>query len=309
MKLTLGTRGSALALAQARWVTAELRRRQPGLEVAEEILHTRGDKVLDVPLSQVGGKGLFTKELDSAILDRRIDFAVHSLKDLPTDIAPGLVVAAIPVREDPRDVAVVRGGERLDALPRGARVGTSSLRRQAQLRAAWPALVCADVRGNVDTRLRKLDAGEYDALLLAHAGLRRLGLAGRVTEVLAPERMLPATGQGCLAIVACADAEAILERLRSLHDEATARCARAERALLARLEGGCQIPAGALAEPQGEGRLRLRAVVASLDGARVLRAEAAGPDADPDSLAQVVYTALERQGATDLVRELRAATH
>ncbi|MBI5367287.1 MAG: hydroxymethylbilane synthase [Planctomycetes bacterium] len=305
MKLTLGTRGSALALSQSRWVVSELIRLTPGLEVGEEIVRTRGDVVHDVPLAKVGGKGLFTKELDLALLARRVDFAVHSLKDLPTEMEPGLAIACHPPRVDARDVVVARGLKSLSALPAGSRIGTGSLRRQAQLRAGWPALTPAEIRGNVDTRLRKLDEGLYDAVLLAHAGLLRLGLAGRVTEILAPELMLPATGQGCLVVVARADDRATVDVCRRLHDESTARCVAAERSVLAALQGGCQIPAGAYAEPVGSGEMLLRALVASLDGARIVRAEARGPAGDPGSLALRVQIELARQGAMELVKGLR----
>ena len=259
--ITIGSRGSQLALWQSRWVAAELERR--GFSTSLEIIKTTGDRITGVPLSQVGGKGLFTKELEEALLAGSIDIAVHSLKDMPTELPEGLTLAATPVREDPRDALI---GGALAQLPHGARVGTSSLRRSAQLRHARPDLVIESVRGNLDTRLRKLDEGQYDAILLAAAGLRRLGWADRIAELLPIEIMCPAAGQGALAIEALAHGSpGSLAACRALEDAATRAAITAERATLAELGGGCQVPIGAYASVDGD-TLQLRALVADPTG-------------------------------------------
>ena len=261
--LTIGSRGSQLALWQAHHIEACLQ--ALGVETRLEIIKTTGDKITDVPLAQVGGKGLFTKEIEEALLDGRIDLAVHSLKDLPTVLPDGLAIAAIPERELPFDALV---GVTLAELKQGARVGTSSLRRAAQLKRLRPDLVIENIRGNLDTRLRKLDEGSYDAILLAAAGLRRLGWADRITELLAPDVMCPAVGQGALAIETLASSEAY-EICRQLDHEPTRVAVTAERALLAALGGGCQVPIGAHAEV-ADGRVRMRALIAHPDGSDVV---------------------------------------
>jgi hydroxymethylbilane synthase len=240
--LVIGSRGSQLALWQAHWVKAQLE--ELGEECRIEIIHTTGDKITDVALSKVGTKGLFTKEIEEALLDGSIDLAVHSLKDMPTEVPAGLTLAAFPVREDARDAVV---GKKLSELALGARVGTSSLRRSAQLRALRPDLQIENIRGNVDTRLRKLDEGQYDAILLAAAGLRRLGWQDRVAELLEPEVMCPAVGQGALAIETRDDAGHAFAVCRRLDNAQTRICVTAERSLLATLGGGCQVPIGAYA--------------------------------------------------------------
>lgn len=257
--LTIGSRGSQLALWQARYI--ETRLQALGVSTRLEIIRTTGDKITDVPLAQVGGKGLFTKEIEEALLDGRIDLAVHSLKDLPTVLPDGLAIAAIPERESPFDALV---GVPLADLKPGARVGTSSLRRSAQLKRARPDLVIENIRGNLDTRLRKLDEGLYDAIVLAAAGLRRLGWGDRIAELMAPEFMCPAVGQGALAIETLAHSEAY-EICGQLDDEPTRIAVTAERAVLAALGGGCQVPIGAHAEVAG-GRVRLQAVIAHPEG-------------------------------------------
>jgi len=288
--LTIASRGSQLALWQARWVAARLAER--GHECHIEIVKTTGDKITDVPLAKVGTKGLFTKEIEEALLEGRADLAVHSLKDLPTELPEGLVLAAIPGREDPRDAVA---GRPLAALEAGARVGTSSLRRAAQLRKLRPDLVIESVRGNLDTRLRKLDEGQYDAILLAAAGLKRLGWERRIAEILPADAICPAVGQGALAIETRAqgagrDACAAL-------DEADARAAvTAERAVLAALGGGCQVPIGAHAEIC-EGRLRLFAVVASPDGTEIIRANSAGAPDAAEALGRALGAELLERGA------------
>jgi hydroxymethylbilane synthase len=264
--LVIASRGSQLALWQARWVERELSSR--GIACRIEIIRTKGDKITDVPLAKVGGKGLFTKEIEDALLEGRADVAVHSLKDLPTELPQGLVLAAVPQREDPSDALV---GRTLDELSQGARVGTSSLRRAAQLRRLRPDLTVDSVRGNVDTRLRKLDEGQFDAILLAAAGLKRLGWGNRISQILPPETMCPAVGQGALAIQTRAAGEALVA-CSALDDAGTHAAVAAERGLLAALGGGCQVPVGAYARIL-EGRLHLLGVVVSPDGVQLVRAE------------------------------------
>ncbi len=265
--LTIGSRGSHLALWQARHVAGLLDR--AGISTRVEVIKTTGDHLQTASLVQAGGKGLFTKEIEDALLAGSIDLAVHSLKDLPTETPPGLAIAAIPEREDPRDALV---GKALRDLPPGARVGTSSGRRAAQLRVIRPDLAIEPVRGNVDTRLRKLKEGQYDAILLAAAGLRRLGLESEIAQILSPDEMCPAAGQGALAIQTRAGDEAFAI-CRSLDDPASHRAVDAERAALSALGGGCQLPVGAFAEHRGS-VLRLTAVVVAPDGSKHLRAEA-----------------------------------
>ena len=275
--LVIASRGSQLALWQARWVAAQLAAH--GRECRIEIVKTTGDKITDVPLAKVGTKGLFTKEIEEALLDGAADLAVHSLKDLPTDLPEGLVLAAVPPREDPRDALV---GRRLADLAPGAKVGTSSLRRAAQLRKLRPDLAVESVRGNLDTRLRKLDEGRYDAILLAAAGLKRLGWADRIAEILPPEVMCPAVGQGALAIET-RPSGAGFEACRALDDPATHSAVAAERGVLRALGGGCQVPIGAHAAV-AEGHLAIAAVVASPDGAEVIRGTGQGAASDAEAI-------------------------
>jgi hydroxymethylbilane synthase len=304
--LRIATRGSQLALWQARWVQAALRERGAA-EPEIVVVRTTGDRIQDVPLAKIGDKGLFTKELDSALLNGEADLAVHSLKDVPTRLPAGLTIAAVTVREDPRDVVLLRGGRpgRLSSLPAGARVGTSSLRRRAQLGARYPALDVADLRGNLNTRLARLDAGDYDGIVLAAAGVLRLGWAGRISEYLNPPDWLPAVGQGALAVVARASDAGVAAYVRPLHDDATAAATTAERALLRMLEGGCQVPIGALGEVN-DGRLTLRSLVADLEGTEVLRSEETGDAGDAEALGRRVADALLRQGAGAILARIRA---
>jgi hydroxymethylbilane synthase len=288
--LTIASRGSQLALWQAHWV--EHRLAQMGLESRIEIIKTTGDKITGVPLAQVGTKGLFTKEIEEALLEERADLAVHSLKDLPTELPPGLVLAGVPAREDARDAIV---GGRLGELPPGAKVGTSSLRRAAQLRKLRPDLTVESVRGNLDTRLRKLDEGRYDAIVLAAAGLKRLGWSGRIAELLAPEVMCPAVGQGALALES-REIGAGKDACAALDDPDTRAAVTAERAVLAGLGGGCQVPIGAHATVE-DGRLRLLAIVASPDGAELVRAESEGAAADAAALGRDLAADLLARGA------------
>lgn len=299
--LRLGTRGSALALTQSGHVQAALEAR--GHTVTLEVIQTTGDRDQATALSRIGGKGLFTKELDVALLEGRIDFAVHSLKDLPTSAEPGLALAAVPEREDPRDVLIAplgRTGVTLQGLPTGSRLGTSSLRRGALARAFRPDLEVANIRGNLDTRVAKLDRGEFDAILLAAAGVRRLGLGHRVAESLERTAWLPAPGQGALGLIARADDAAARRSLGELDHRPSHVAVRAERALLAALGGGCQTPIAALGLTYDTG-LRLFALVASPDGTRVVRADATGSLADPEALGVQVAETLTRRGAAELL--------
>ncbi len=290
-RLRIGARGSQLALWQANHIAALLRGR--GHEVEIEIIKTTGDKITDVPLAKVGTKGMFTKEIEEALAAGRVDLAVHSLKDLPTEIAPDFAIAALTKRDDPRDVFCSRKYASIEALPKAARVGTSSLRRQAQLKALRPDLDIRPLRGNVDTRLAKLEAGEYDAIILAAAGLNRLGKTGLIKQYISPDVMCPAAGQGALAVEVRAGDAITLPLLTFLDDPDARAATTCERALLNRLGGGCQVPIGALAEMRG-GRLHLQAVVASPNGSQVLRESADGDD--PILLGELVGDTLLRCG-------------
>lgn len=302
---TIGSRGSRLALWQAGWVRSRLSELRPGVEVRVEIYKTTGDIHRDVPLAVIGGKGAFTKELEDALLDARIDLAVHSLKDLPTTLPAGLCVAAVPEREDPRDALVVSvgsvtGTNSLATLPAGATVGTSSLRRQAQLRHLRPDVSIKDVRGNVDTRLRKLDGGEFDALILAAAGLRRLGFGERISAAVGAQEMLPAVGQGALGVETREDDHATRELVSLLEHAPTRAACTAERALLAALGGGCQVPIAAHGTIAA-GRIRLEALVAALDGSRVIRDTLDGDAAEATAVGQSLAARLREQGADELL--------
>ncbi|HLX45496.1 MAG TPA: hydroxymethylbilane synthase [Bryobacteraceae bacterium] len=299
MKIVVGSRGSKLALWQAHHIAARLT--ELGAETSIEIIKTTGDKITDVPLAKVGGKGLFTKEIEEALLARTIDVAVHSLKDVPSEIPAGLTLAAMPEREDPRDALV---GLPLDQLREGTRVGTSSLRRAAQLLALGRGLVTETLRGNVDTRLRKLDDGEYDAIVLAAAGLRRLGWQDRICELIPVDVMCPAVGQGALAIEARDDAGPALELVKKLNHHPTMLAVTAERALLATLEGGCQVPIGGYARVDGE-TIHLRAIVASPDGTRIVRGERSG--SDPGKIGTDLGRELLDRGAREILKEAYAA--
>jgi len=295
--LVIGSRGSQLALWQAKWIGVRLA--ELGQETRIEIIKTTGDKITEVPLAKVGTKGLFTKEIEEALLDGRIDLAVHSLKDLPTEVPAGLSIAAIPLREDARDALV---GARLDELPAGANVGTSSLRRAAQLRVVRPDLIIESVRGNLDTRVRKLDEGQYLAIVLAAAGLMRLGWADRIAEILQPEVMCPAVGQGALAIETRREGAA-REICAALDHGATRAAVTAERAVLASLGGGCQVPIGAHAEVSGSA-LRLIGVVIAPDGSLMVRKSDLGATADAVKIGRRVGAALLAAGAREILERV-----
>jgi len=290
-RLRIGSRGSQLALWQAHHISALLRER--GHEVELEIIKTTGDKITDVALAKVGTKGMFTKEIEEALAEGRIDLAVHSLKDLPTELSQGYEIAAVTTRENPRDVFCSRKYETIEGLPRAARVGTSSLRRQAQLKAVRPDLDIYPLRGNVDTRLRKLEAGEYDAIILAAAGLNRLGKTQLVRQVIPAEVMCPAAGQGALGIEIRAGDSITRQHLAFLDEAAARATTTCERALLNKLGGGCQVPIGAFAEVR-EGRLHLQAIVADPDGSKILRESRDG--SDPVELGESVGEILLQRG-------------
>jgi hydroxymethylbilane synthase len=298
-RVRIGSRGSALALAQSTWVKQQIEGRYPNLQVELSIIKTRGDRFVDRPIAAVGGKGVFTKEIEDALLHQTIDLAVHSMKDLPTVLPKGLVIAAVPAREDARDVLVTRNGLKLAEIARGARIATGSLRRQAQLLHHRSDLVVMPMRGNVDTRLRKLDDGEADGLIMAAAGLKRIGRAERIGEFLPDDICLSAVAQGALAIEVRDDG-ALGELLSFLHDAASAAETLAERALLRRLSGGCHVPIGARARAAGSA-LEMAAIVASPDGATLCKARLAGLSEDAESLGERLAEVLLQQGADKIL--------
>jgi hydroxymethylbilane synthase len=299
-RLVIATRRSRLALWQAEHVKARLEARTPGLEVVLLPLSTRGDELLDARLDEVGGKGLFIKELESAMAQGRADIAVHSMKDVPAELPPGFTLAAISAREDPRDALVSARYGDFGSMPPHAIVGTSSLRREAQIAARNPALDIRLLRGNVETRLAKLDRGEYDAIVLAVAGLTRLGLESRIRLKVPAEEILPAPGQGALGIECLAARSDVIALIGPLADAATAACVRAERAVSLALGGSCTIPLGAFAEKTND-RLRLRALVASPDGKRIARSECEGPASEPEALGARVADELRSRGAAEIL--------
>lgn len=302
--LTIATRESPLAMWQAEHVRAMLNGAHPDVEVTLLGITSRADRLLDVPLAKVGGKGLFVKELETALLDGRADIAVHSMKDVPVEFAEGLAMGVICAREDPTDAFVSTHYASLDALPAGSLVGTSSLRRECQLRERRPDLHVRFLRGNVNTRLRKLDAGEYDAIILATAGLVRLGLESRIAQRIAVSDSLPAGGQGALGIEVRADDAANRALLRVLHHESTARCVAAERAMNRRLQGSCEVPIAAYAQYTDDTQLLLRGLVGRPDGSRVLRAESVSPAGEAEELGEQVAEDLLAQGAAAILAEL-----
>ena len=304
--LRIGTRGSQLALTQSRWVQAALQRHLSNLVVELVTIKTTGDRFLDVPLSAIGGKGVFVKEIEEALTDGRIDMAVHSMKDVPTELAPGLVIAAIPLREDPRDRLISRSSGTLHDLPHGARLGTSSLRRMALVRAQRPDLDVVTLRGNVDTRLRKLDAGELDAIVLAAAGLHRLGITRADSTVLDPVDFVPAIGQGALAIESRDDASRQL--LAALDDADTRVAVSAERAFLAQVGGSCRTPLAAHAVVNA-GEVELRALIANPDGTQVVRGTRSGVTSTADALGRDLAEELLQRGGRGILDALGEAAH
>ncbi len=301
-ELRIGTRASQLALWQANWVKSELEKRYPGMTVSLVKIKTTGDKILDVPLAQVGGKGLFVKEIEEAMLRGEIDIAVHSMKDVPTEFPEGLGLYCITEREDPRDAVISRGVKYAD-LPQGARVGTSALRRQAQLLKVRPDLEMVVIRGNVETRIRKLETEKLDAVILAAAGLKRLGFTDKVTEYLSTDLSIPAIGQGALGIECRLDNEEVKETIAFFNHPDTAHAVRAERALLWRCEGGCQVPIAAYGKVTGD-ELTLTGFVASVDGRRSVKESITGPAVDGEKLGIALAERLLKAGAHEILSEV-----
>lgn len=303
--LRIATRQSPLALWQANFVKAELEKHFPELEIELVTMVTKGDIILDTPLAKIGGKGLFVKELELALLENRADIAVHSMKDVPMTFPEGLGLAVICEREDPRDAFVSNQYQSLDELPKGAAVGTSSLRRQCQLMAAYPHLEIKSLRGNVGTRLSKLDNGEYDAIILASAGLIRLGMSERIRSFISVEQSLPAAGQGAVGIETRLDDQRVLNYLAKLNHQPTAYRVIAERAMNAHLQGGCQVPIGGFATLEND-ELTLNALVGSLDGSTIIRASGVAPVDKAEQLGIEVATKLLAQGADKILAEVYA---
>ncbi len=307
--LRIASRRSQLAMVQTEWVQAELLRAHPGLEISIEAMATQGDKILDVALAKIGDKGLFTKELEAQMLVNHADIAVHSLKDLPTNLPAGLMLGCVTEREDPADALVVHSrhlDKSLASLPEGSIVGTSSLRRLAQLRYHYPHLVFKDVRGNVITRLEKLDSGDYDCLILAAAGLGRLGLADRIHELIDPSISLHAVGQGALGIE-CREADPeVLALIKVLEHRPTALRCLAERSFLRSLEGGCQVPIGVNSSFDSADNLVLIGMVASLDGKRLIRDQVQGSLADPEAIGIALAEKLRSKGAGEILQQIFA---
>jgi hydroxymethylbilane synthase len=301
-RIRIGTRGSRLALVQTRSIVDALRENHPGAEVDLEIIQTQGDKILDRPLSAIGDAGVFIKEIETALLEERVDLAVHSMKDLPSRVTEGLALAATTERVDPRDALVSRSASSLEALPRGGTVATGSLRRRSQLLALRPDLRVEDLRGNVPTRLEKFDRSAWDAILLAGAGLERLGLASRIRSYVPIETMLPAVGQGALALETRASDRALAETVAFLSHAPTERAVAAERSFLARLEGGCRVPIGAYGEIR-ESRMLLRGYVGAVDGSRYLRREIEGDASRAEDLGSELAEAMLGEGAAEIIRQ------
>jgi hydroxymethylbilane synthase len=304
----IGTRKSQLALVQTYWIKTELEKHFPDLEIEVEKMSTQGDKILDVPLAKIGDKGLFTKELEVGMLNNTTDFAVHSLKDLPTNLPEGLMLGCVTKRVNPADALVVNAkhkDKQLDTLPEGAVIGTSSLRRLAQLRHHFPHLTFKDVRGNVNTRLAKLDGGEYDAIILAVAGLERLDMSDRIHQVIPPEISLHAVGQGALGIECREGDPKILEILKALEDPESRDRAYAERSFLRELEGGCQVPIGVNTSIEGD-NLTLVGMVASLDGQRLIKDRVSGNRSDAEQLGKDLASRMRDMGAGEILEQIFA---
>ncbi|MFQ3581069.1 MAG: hydroxymethylbilane synthase [Chloracidobacterium sp.] len=308
--LIIGSRGSALALWQSEWVKSQLEQAVPTRRVAIQIIKTTGDAILDAPLSKIGGKGVFTKEIEEALLAGVVDLAVHSLKDLPTRLPAGLTLGCVTRREDVRDALVAREGvQSLDDLPPKAVIGTSSLRRQAQLLARRPDLELADLRGNVGTRLQRVAEGRYDAIILASAGLVRLGFESRIAQRIPTDVLLPAVGQGALGIEIREHDSATQEAVQVMAHQTTWRACEAERAFLHGLGGGCQVPIAAHAVVDNEGRLRLRGLVARTDGTRIIQDELTGDARFAEDIGKELAEQVLGQGADELLAELDAHPH
>lgn len=303
-RITIATRGSKLALWQAEHVKSRLLERYPGLEVELLLIKTMGDKIQDVPLAKVGGKGLFVKEIEEALLDGRADLAVHSMKDVPAELPEGLVLGVIPERENLTDALLSVQYDGLDGLPEGARVGTSSLRRRCQLLALRPDLKILNLRGNLDTRVNKLLAGDYDAIIVAQAGMNRLGLSVPKSTPLGPPLFLPAVGQGALGLEYAQDREDLVELLGFLNHPDTHCCVRAERSFLATLEGGCQVPIAGYAHISAPNRITLRGLVADVDGKTLIIEEATDKPRDAEELGRRVARAILDRGGREILAEV-----
>jgi hydroxymethylbilane synthase len=304
-RLVIGTRGSKLALWQSTYIKGRVEE-ITGLPVELMVIKTTGDKILDVPLAKVGGKGLFTKEIEVELAAGTVDLAVHSMKDVPTELPDGLCIAAMPERVDPRDAIVSGAGYSLDTLPQGARIGTSSLRRISQVRALRPDLTIVDVRGNLDTRMRKAETGEVDAVILASAGITRMGWADRITHYIPGDQMVSAVGQGAIGIEIRESDEFMRHVCEAIGHPETMECVTAERVVMRTLEGGCQVPIGAYARYEG-GRLVMDGVVGSVDGTTIVRYSLDGDPAEPEMLGAAMVDRLLDLGAGDVLAEIRAA--
>lgn len=301
--MIIGTRQSLLALWQSNHIADRIRKQYPNCNVTLKKIVTKGDRILDVPLAKIGGKGLFTKELETALFDGEIDLAVHSLKDMPTQLPPGLVLTAITERANAGDAFVSNKYNRIEDLPQGATIGTSSLRRRAQILAVRPDLKIIDLRGNVDTRIKKLDEGNMEGIILAAAGLQRLGYGDRIKEIIPKEYCLPAVGQGALAIETRADDEVVRDMLSFLNDEPTKQATDAERAFLGLVEGGCQVPIGVYAEVTGE-NINIEAIIASLDGKTILRDTIKGSAQESVSLGKSLGNRMLNAGGKEILAEI-----
>jgi len=307
-RVVIGTRGSDLALWQAEFVRRLLEAEFPEIEFEIKIIRTTGDDVLDVSLSKIGDKGLFTRQIEAQLLSGDIDVAVHSLKDLQTEQPEGLTIGAVCKREKPNDVLISREGKTLDELPQGAKVATGSLRRRSQLLAYRPDLEIIDIRGNLNTRFRKFDESDLDAMILAYAGVERLGMGERITELIPTDVLVPAVGQGSVAVEIRSNDTDVAAIVARLDDAETRSCVMAERALLRRLEGGCQVPIGGYATVEDE-TLTLDGIVGSLDGKRIFRETRSGQASEPEHLGEYVAQALLDQGADSVLNESRAAAN
>ena len=303
--IKIGTRASLLATTQSTWVKTQIEQQYPETTVELVKIITKGDKILDVPLAKVGGKGLFVKEIEDALLDGRADLAVHSMKDVPAELPDGLEVAIVPKREIPQDAFISVQYKSVEELPRGGVIGTSSLRRKSQLACLRPDLNIKDLRGNLDTRLRKLDEGLYDAIILAGAGLNRLGMQDRITTLFSPEQMLPAIGQGSLGIELRSKDTELLDGLQFLHDQTTATAVAAERAFLLRLEGGCQVPIGGHATVAGD-TVTLVGLIADIDGKVILKEQLSGPVDEAKQTGIALADTLLEAGGREILAEVYA---
>ena len=301
--IIIGTRGSKLALWQANYIK-DMLQKQAGVESELKIIKTKGDKILDVALSKLGDKGLFVKEIENELIDENIDIAVHSMKDLPTELPVGLEIMASPKREDNRDAFVSLEFESLEQLPKGSVVGSSSLRRKSQLLSMRPDLEAREIRGNVDTRLKKLESGEYQAILMAYAGLKRLGATEHVKQVFERDEMMPAVGQGAIAIEARSNDDEIRKLLNTINDEETLITVKAERALMKELEGGCQVPIGAFAQLDNE-NIHIDALISSVNGEQIIKDDAQASKEDPERAGVDVAEKLRAKGAEEILSKIR----